>query len=167
MSRRESRLTLRSRLIMAGLIVLVYGIACFLPALEFVVPGVTPPRVNEWPGWAVLASGPFPLGSPSSASWCANILLLFDLLFLLRGFRWLTLISSCLTLPLGLCVFGVFSMKFFFYSTQWVLQSLPGRCLGMACQSWHDVPRRPDSLVRAHKGKRVRCVARRRSGRSL
>jgi hypothetical protein len=109
---------------MAGLIVLVYGIACFLPALEFVVPGVTPPRVNEWPGWAVLASGPFPLGSPSSASWCANILLLFDLLFLLRGFRWLTLISSCLTLPLGLCVFGVFSMKFFFYSTQWVLQSL-------------------------------------------
>jgi hypothetical protein len=123
-SRRESRLTLRSRLIMAGLIVLVYGIACFLPALEFVVPGVTPPRVNEWPGWAVLASGPFPLGSPSSASWCANILLLFDLLFLLRGFRWLTLISSCLTLPLGLCVFGVFSMKFFFYSTQWVLQSL-------------------------------------------
>ena len=132
MNGRRSKLTLRSRIIMASLIILAYGIACFLPALAFTREMDPAHPALVYPGWEALAEGWAAslntLSSPSSAlcsaSWWANILLLFDLLFLLKGLRWVTLISSGLTLVLGLGVFGLFSTKYYFYSAAIVMQSL-------------------------------------------
>jgi hypothetical protein len=136
MNVRRSKLTLRSRLVMASFIILAYSISCFLPALAFTreMDPTAPALVYQ--GWEALAvgwaasintlnsAGSSLRGALCSASWWANILLWLDLAFLVRGLRRATLISSGLTLLLGLGVFGLFSTKYYFYSAGIVMQSL-------------------------------------------
>jgi hypothetical protein len=136
MNGRKSKLALRSRLIMASLIILAYGISCFLPALAFTREMDPTPPALVYQGWEALAVGwaasVNTLSSPGaslrgalcSASWWANILFWLDLAFLLWGLRRATLISGGLTLLLGLGVFGLFSTKYSFYSAGIVMQSL-------------------------------------------
>jgi len=109
----ESKLTLRIRLILTAVIILIYGAACCLPALVFprYYPGNdSPPSTDAWLGLAILGLGWMSLFF-GCVAWLANILFLLALLFFLMGWRWLTVISSGLTLLLSLDTFRLFLME--------------------------------------------------------
>jgi hypothetical protein len=110
----KSKLTLHVRLIVAAVIVLLYGAACCFPALVFsrYYPGnSSPPTADTWSGAMALGLGWMSLFFGSLA-WLANILVLLDLLFLVIGWRWATMISSGLTLLLSLDIFRLFFIEF-------------------------------------------------------
>jgi hypothetical protein len=109
----ESKWTLRIRLILTAVIILIYGAACCLPALVFprYYPGNdSPPSTDAWLGLAILGLGWMSLFF-GCVAWLANILFLLALLFFLMGWRWLTVISSGLTLLLSLDTFRLFLME--------------------------------------------------------
>jgi hypothetical protein len=109
-----SKLTLRVRLIVAVVIVLIYGAACCLPALVFsrYYPGnSSSPTADTWSGATVLGLGWLSLFF-GCVAWLANTLVLLDLLFLIIGWRWATMISSGLTVLLSLDTFRLFFVEF-------------------------------------------------------
>jgi hypothetical protein len=109
----KSKLTLRIRLILTAVIILIYGAACSLPALVFsrYYPGNDSPSATDaWFGAAILGLGWMSLFF-GCVAWLANILFLLSLLFFLMGWRWLTVISSGLTLLLSLDTFRLFLIE--------------------------------------------------------
>jgi hypothetical protein len=110
----KSKLTLRVRLILATVIILIYGGACCLHALVFsrYYPGNDSPAATDtWSGAMVLGLGWMSLLF-GCVAWVANILLLLALLFFLIGWRWATVISSGLTVLLSLDTFRLFLIEF-------------------------------------------------------
>ena len=107
---RKRELTVNKRLILAGVVVVIYLIACCCPAFHFdkYYPGDSAPQSTEiWFGWTALVLGwiGFFVGT---AAWLANLTLGLALLFLLLGLRWATLITSGITLLLSLDLFALF-----------------------------------------------------------
>lgn len=109
----KSKLTLRVRLILTAVIILIYCAACCLPALIFsrYYPGNdSPPAADAWFGLTILGLGWMSLFF-GCVAWLANLLFLLALLFFLMGWRWLTVISSGLTLFLSLDTFRLFLIE--------------------------------------------------------
>jgi hypothetical protein len=109
----KSKLTLRVRLILTAVIILIYGAACSLPALVFshYSPGNdSPTAADAWFGLAILGLGWMSLFL-GCVAWLANILFLLTLLFFLMGWRWLTVISGGLALLLSLDTFRLFLIE--------------------------------------------------------
>ena len=109
----KSKLTLRARLVLTSVIILIYSAACCCPALLFsrYYPGSdTPPATDPWFGLTVLGLGWMSL-FVGCVAWLANVLFVLDLVFFLVGWRWVTLISSGLTLLLSLDTFRLFFIE--------------------------------------------------------
>jgi hypothetical protein len=110
---RKSKLTLPSRVVLAGVIASIYVLACCFPALrlDHYYPGSNTPRSSEtWFGWTALFLGWLGI-LVGSVAWLANFVLGLTVVFLLSGVRWASLICSTLTLLLSLDFFPLFSAK--------------------------------------------------------
>jgi hypothetical protein len=110
---RKSKLTLPSRVVLAGVIATIYILACCCPALrlDHYYPGSNTPQSSEtWYGWTALFLGWLGI-LVGSVAWLANFVLGLTVVFLLSGLRWASLISSALTLLLSLDFFPLFSAK--------------------------------------------------------
>jgi hypothetical protein len=110
---RKSKLTLPSRLVLAGVIATIYILACCCPALrlDHYYPGSNTPQSSEtWFGWTALFLGWLGI-LVGSVAWLANFVLGLTVVFLLSGLRWASLICSALTLLLSLDFFPLFSAK--------------------------------------------------------
>jgi uncharacterized membrane protein YtjA (UPF0391 family) len=109
----KSKLTLRARLVLTSVIILIYSAACSCPALLFsrYYPGSdTPPSIDPWFGLTVLGLGWMSL-FVGCVAWLANVLFVLDVVLFLVGWRWLTLISNGLTLLLSLDTFRLFFIE--------------------------------------------------------
>ena len=110
---RKSNLTLRSRLVLVGVIATIYIVACCCPALRFdhYYPGDSSPQSSEtWFGLTALVLGWLGI-LVGSLGWLANAGLGLTLIFLLCGLRWASLISSLLASLISLDFFRLFSVK--------------------------------------------------------
>jgi hypothetical protein len=110
---RRSKLTLPSRLVLAGVIATIYILACCCPALrlDHYYPGSNTPQSSEtWFGWTALFLGWLGI-FVGSVAWLANFVLGLTVVLLLSGLRWASLICSTLTLLLSLDFFPLFSAK--------------------------------------------------------
>ena len=110
---RKSKLTLPSRLILAGLVGAIYLLACCCPALrlDHYYPGIGAPQPGDtWFGWTALVLGWLGI-LVGSVAWLANFTLGLTLIFLLCGLRWASLICSTLTLLLSLDFFPLYFAK--------------------------------------------------------
>jgi hypothetical protein len=106
----KTTLTVYQRLIVTGVIVLIYLVACCCPALTFdnYYSGNSAPQSDTWFGWTALALGWLGI-LVGSVAWLANFVLGLTLIFLMCGLRWATLISSVVTVLLSLDFFPIFS----------------------------------------------------------
>ena len=110
---RKSKLTLRSRLVLVGVIAIIYIVACCCPALrlDHYYSGDSSPQSNEtWLGWTALVLGWLGI-FVGSVAWLANACLGLTLIFLLCGLRWASLISSVLAALISFDFFQLFSAK--------------------------------------------------------
>jgi hypothetical protein len=109
--RKKTTLSTYQRSAIGGVIVLVYLIACFCPALTFdnyYSGNSAPQSTDTWFGWTALLLGWLGI-FVGSVAWLANFMLGLTLIFLLIGLRWATLISSAISVLLSLDFFPVFS----------------------------------------------------------
>jgi hypothetical protein len=107
----KTTLTVYQRLIVTGVIVLIYLVACCCPALTFdsyYSGNSAPQSTDTWFGWTALALGWLGI-LVGSVAWLANFVLGLTLIFLMCGLRWATLISSVVTVLLSLDFFPIFS----------------------------------------------------------
>jgi len=108
---KKTALTVPHRLVVIGVILAVYLVACCCPALKFdhYYPGNSAPQSSDtWFGWTALFLGWLGI-LVGSIAWLANFLLGITVVLLLCGLRWATLISSAATVLLSLDFFPIFS----------------------------------------------------------
>jgi hypothetical protein len=128
---RKSKLTLPSRLVLAGVIATIYIVACCCPALrlDHYYPGSNTPQSSEtWFGWTALFLGWLGI-LVGSVAWLANFVLGLTVVFLLSGLRWASLICSALTLLLSLDSFLYSQPRYRLTREAWVRPSCNPRKL--------------------------------------
>jgi hypothetical protein len=110
---RKLKVTLPSRVVLAGVIATIYIIACCCPALRldhYYLGSNTPHSSETWLGWTALLLGWLGI-LVDSVAWLANFVLGLTVVFLLSGLRWASLICSAVTVLLSLDFFPLYSAK--------------------------------------------------------
>ena len=108
---KKTILTIYQRSAVAAVIVLIYVVACCCPALTFdnyYSGNSAPQSTDTWFGWTALLLGWLGIFL-GSVAWLANFVFGLTLVFLVCGLRWATLVSSAVTVLLGLDFFPILS----------------------------------------------------------